>query len=249
MECDSLMPKKAVNEEWKKKRRKEFLEQKTDLFYIFCEGEQTEPNYFKKFKQIIESNPIYKNMVLIKIEGCAAETMRVISQAEDYVARNQIKKGQIWCVFDKDSFPAKDFNGVEKRAEFLNKNNDKLKYNVAWSNECIEYWFILHFDNYSSNNSRTEYIRYLNKKFSDLKIGKYKKNMDNIFDILREHGHPDLAIRYAKRIIDDNKGKTPSQIAPGTKVYELVESLVKYFPEEIKKEFINEDEKEKDKNS
>ena len=48
-----------------------------------------------------------------------------------------------------------------------------------------------------------------------------------------EKGNPKLAIRYAKRIIKDGQGKTPTEIAPGTKVYELVEELAKYLPEEI----------------
>lgn len=47
-----------------------------------------------------------------------------------------------------------------------------------------------------------------------------------------EKGNPKLAIRYAKRIIKDGQGKTPTEIAPGTKVYELVEELAKYLPEE-----------------
>lgn len=33
--------------------------------------------------------------------------------------------------------------------------------------------------------------------------------------------------------------KMPAEIAPGARVYELVEELVKYIPEEIKSEFIN----------
>lgn len=55
--------------------------------------------------------------------------------------------------------------------------------------------------------------------------------MKDIFHVLMEKGNPGLAIRYAKRIVEENKGKTPSDIAPGTKVYELVEELVKYLPE------------------
>ena len=66
---------------------------------------------------------------------------------------------------------------------------------------------------------------------------KYQKNMRDIFDALMEKGSPRLAIRYAKRIIEENKGKMPSEIAPGTKVYELVEELVKYLPEEIQNKF------------
>ena len=48
-----------------------------------------------------------------------------------------------------------------------------------------------------------------------------------------EYGNPKLAIRYAKKIIKDGEGKTPAEIAPGTKVYELVEELAKYLPENL----------------
>lgn len=231
------MPKKAGMEKWKKKRRQEYLEMKQYRYYIFCEGQQTEPLYFMGFKKLIEDNPIYKDMVLIEIEPCQAETMRVIGMAERYVKKNKIQKGQIWCVYDKDSFPADDFNGVVNRAENLNKESSQLQYHTAWSNECIEFWFLLHFAYYTANNHRREYIAFLNDKFRELGIGKYQKNMKDIFDILTEKGNPKLAIRYARRIISDGKSKTPAEIAPGTKVYELVEELVKYLPEHVARRF------------
>ncbi len=231
------MTKKAGMEAWKKKRRQDYLEQKEYRYYIFCEGEQTEPQYFAGFKRLIEENPTYRNMVLIEIEPCAAETMRVIGAAEKYVERYGITKGQIWCVYDKDSFPSKDFNGVTERADKLNRANSDLQYHCAWSNECIEFWFLLHFAYYTANNHRSEYVVFLKDKFRELGIGKYRKNMENIFEILMEKGNPKLAIRYAKRIISEGQGKTPADIAPGTKVYELVEELAKYLPEECKKRF------------
>ena len=231
------MAKKAGMEAWKKKRRQEHLEQKKYRYYIFCEGEQTEPQYFAGFKRMIEDDPIYRNMVLIEIEPCAAETMRVIGAAEKHIEKHGITKGQIWCVYDKDSFPLKDFNGVTERADRLNRVNPDLQYHCAWSNECIEFWFLLHFAYYTANNHRSEYIALLNDKFKGLGIGKYRKNMGNIFEILLEKGNPKLAIRYAKRIINEGRGKTPADIAPGTKVYELVEELVRYLPEECKKRF------------
>lgn len=55
---------------WKKKRRQEYLEKKEFRYYIFCEGQATEPKYFQGFKRYIEDNPIYRDMVLIEIEGC-----------------------------------------------------------------------------------------------------------------------------------------------------------------------------------
>ena len=144
----------------------------------------------------------------------------------------------IWCVYDKDSFPSNDVNGVVQRAEVLNQKNPDIQYHAAWSNECIEFWFMLHFAYYTANNHRSEYKKFLNEKFQELGIGKYEKNMDNIFETLMNGGNPKLAIRYARRIIKNEEGKTPAEIAPGTKVYELVEELAKYLPEEIKNFFI-----------
>ena len=141
-------------------------------------------------------------------------------------------------MYDKDSFPAKDFNGVAERVDMLNLENPHLQYRAAWSNECIEFWFILHFAYYTSNNHRTEYIKFLNDKFKELGLGKYQKNMKDIFSILMDKGNPKLAIRYAKRIIEDGKGRTPTEIAPGTKVYGLVEELVKYLPEDVGIKFL-----------
>ena len=60
----------------------------------------------------------------------------------------------------------------------------------------------------------------MNEKFQELGIGKYEKNMDNIFETLMNGGNPKLAIRYARRIIKNGEGRTPAEIAPGTKVYE-----------------------------
>ena len=232
------MPKKVGTEKWRRERRQGYLEMKEFRYYIFCEGEQTEPLYFQRFKRLIESNPIYREIVLVRIEPCGAETMRVIRQAERFVRDNQITKGQIWCVYDKDSFPARDFNGVAERAAELCKSNPDLQYHAVWSNECVEFWFILHFAYYTSNNHRSEYIHFLNDKFSSLGKGKYQKNMKETFDILMNDGDPKLAIRYAKRIIQNHQGNTPTEIAPGTKLYELVEELAKYLPEKEKNRFL-----------
>lgn len=53
-----------------------------------------------------------------------------------------------------------------------------------------------------------------------------------------EKGNPKLAIWYTKRVIKDGEGKTPTEIASGTKEYELVEELAKYLPVEYKDKFV-----------
>ena len=60
------MPKKAGMEAWKKKRRKEYLEKREFRYYIFCEGQQTEPLYFEGFKRYIEDN---KKMIISVIDS------------------------------------------------------------------------------------------------------------------------------------------------------------------------------------
>ena len=76
------MPKKAGMEAWKKKRRKEYLEK----------------------KRYIEENPIYRDMVLIEIEACQAETMRVIRMGERYVKRTKFRGDRSGAYMTKTVF-------------------------------------------------------------------------------------------------------------------------------------------------
>lgn len=52
-----------------------------------------------------------------------------------------------------------------------------------------------------------------------------------------ERSNLELAMQYAGWIIEKGDGKAPMDIALGTKVLELVEELVKYFPGENKTMF------------
>lgn len=225
--------------DWKKQRKADQLDQIESKYYIFCEGIQTEPNYFNGFKKCIERNSRYKNLVLIEIEGVGADTERVINHAVSYVNDNNIKNAQIWCVYDKDSFPPETFNNVSEMARNLNNDSqNNVNYYVGWSNQCIEYWFILHFNYYDSDNHRKYYKDNLNPCFKAKGLTKYKKNDPEIFNKLTFYGDPRLAIKHAKRRIDDCCGKNIADSSPATKVYELVEELAKYLPEEIKRRYI-----------
>lgn len=226
---------------WKKPRKQNNLETREYQYYIFCEGTETEPTYFKGFKKAIEQNPIYKDMVLIEIQPCQAETMRVLGKAQKYIEENKITKGQIWCVYDKDDFPEKDFNQVVQATKNLNKKNEEenkdIQYHAAWSNQCFEIWFLLHFSYYTSNTDRKKYKSALDEIFKKIGLEKYEKNIKNTFEILTQHGNPKNAIGNAKKLIEAGTGKTPSEISPGTMVHELVEELAKYLPEEIKNKY------------
>jgi hypothetical protein len=229
----------SITKGWKKPRNVENIEQ-VEKFLIFCEGEQTEPNYFKGFKRYIQSNSIYKNLVEIEVNGVGAETERVLNYAINFVKEKKVKDAQVWCVYDKDSFPPEHFNNVVERIRAMNQNpTDGVKYYAAWSNQCIEYWFVLHFNYYDADNDRQYYKDNLDKNFKSKELPPYEKCKDpKIFEKLTFEGSPKLAIKYGKKRIRECGGQTVSDSCPATKVYELVEKLAKYLPEEIKNRYL-----------
>jgi len=114
------------------------------FFLIVCEGEKTEPNYFKKFKGKF-GNVIFE----IDCQGKGYNTLRVVEEAIKIRDKNP-KYNRVWAVFDKDSFPDKDFNSAIQKA----KDNNIC---CAWSNEAFELWYLLHFQYRNTPMSREDY--------------------------------------------------------------------------------------------
>ena len=243
---------------WLEDRKTDYIEPQKK-FYIFCEGKKTEPLYFELFKDLIEMQVVYKGA--ITVVPCGANTMTVLNMAKKYVKKNDISSGEIWCVYDKDSFTKEKFNQVALSIKDLNKKmKGEMQYYAGWSNECIEFWFLLYFDYCDVNNGRKACVKKLNKIYRDFgnekskdnskeasKKGirkrtankkqtksvtctKYEKNNKQVFTVLREKGNEIQAIQYAKKLMKGTGGKQPSDIAPGTRVHELVEKLRMYLP-------------------
>lgn len=95
-------------------------------FLIVCEGEKTEPNYFKQF------NRRFGNVIFdIDCEGKGYNTIGVVNEAIRIRDKNPKRYTRVWAVFDKDSFSAKNFNAAIKKAKANNIG-------CAWSNEAFE---------------------------------------------------------------------------------------------------------------
>ena len=62
-------------------------------FLIVCEGEKTEPSYFRKFRVPKE---------VIKVIGVGANTVSLVRRTIDL--RQEGDYEQVWCVFDRNSF-------------------------------------------------------------------------------------------------------------------------------------------------
>lgn len=116
---------------------------------IVGEGVNTESSYFEKFR--------IPGVKVVAV-GLGESTRKLVRDVESVRSEEEKKQGkpfdEIWVVFDKDSF--KDFDQAIKEAR------DK-GYGVAYSNQAIEYWFILHFnDHQGSAMPRTTYAKSLN---------------------------------------------------------------------------------------
>ena len=120
------------------------------------------------------------------------------------------------------------------KAWMKKKPDRKIKihpeYHAVWSNQCVELWFLLHFSFMQSDIHRKEYWSKLTDWLTKIGVGEYKKNRTDMYKVLRPF--MDFAIVNAKRLDETHQGKPPSKAAPGTKVYELVEMLKLYLPEE-----------------
>ncbi len=66
---------------------------------------------------------------------------------------------EVWCVFDRDSFPQGNYN----RAFQLAQNNG-IK--IAWANEAFELWYLLHFNYHDTGIGRGDYAEKLRPHFS-----------------------------------------------------------------------------------
>lgn len=191
-------------------------------FLIVCEGEKTEPNYFRKFPV-----PTRPKVIDVDIRGVGRTTLSLVEEALRLKEELGLKidrdgyKDQIWCVFDRDfkqeNFNAQNYNEAVARAR-------SQRFGVAYSNDAFELWYILHFEYYESETHRQEYKRIL-----DVRLGhRYEKNSETMYDELKDK--QSIAIKYAKRILESYDSSMTGTHNPSTTVHLLVEELNKFIP-------------------
>ncbi len=189
--------------------------------YIVSEGTKTEPNYLRDMvQQINQKHNKYATGKTIVMEGTGRNTTDLLDYAKKQVKKQYSNVQVVWLVYDKDDFPKGNFNTTQIQAE---NTSGTPQYRVAWSNESVELWFLLHFQDFPADNGREQYIKLLKKYLPD-----YSKNQDNVFQQLKPHmGN---AIRRAKnQYTSYDHGATPTQRVPATRMFELVEYLETYL--------------------
>ena len=221
----SMKPRKKSDSQkkWMTDRRDRRITIAPEYHLIVTEGTKTEPQYFDGLKKDI--NNLYKGRISIVIEGVGqgANTLTLLERAQKIVEKEPDKYKHVWLVYDKDDFPKDDFDNTYFKCKSLSGNGDSVMYHALWSNECIEYWFLLHYLSLDAALHRNEYY----PKLTECLGSKYEKNREDIYSLLK----PNIkkAIDNAKRIEANNNGLPPSQCTPGTTVYEIFEILESYL--------------------
>lgn len=182
-------------------------------FLIVCEGEKTEPNYFKAFRMTAAT---------VKAVGQAMNTMTLVSKAISIRDADQKRKkvyDQCWVVFDKDDFPAKDFNQAIQLAE-------KNGFRVAYSNQAFEYWFLLHYNLYTGAIHRNQYKDMLTR-LTGMPYSKSEGYGAVMYNLLLSRQQQ--AISNAETVLAEISHGNPAEEESSTTVQRLVLELNKYL--------------------
>lgn len=182
-------------------------------FLIVCEGVNTEPNYFNAFRLTSAS---------VKAVGKGLNTIKLVQEAI-IIKEDERRKGhtynQYWVVFDKDDFSNHDFNKAILLAE-------SMGFNVAYSNQAFEYWFLLHFNLYRGYIHRNDYEQILSQQMK-MEYSKKEFFTTKIYAMLLPYQAD--AIARAKKILREFGTTRPSQAVSSTTVFKLVEELNKFL--------------------
>jgi hypothetical protein len=178
---------------------------------ILCEDQKSARLYFQGFN-------LDQRRVEVLTIGTGMNTDSLVKNAidrEEEADRRGEPFHRIWCVFDRDDFPAQNFNRAFELAE-------SHGISVAWANEAFELWYLLHFNYHDTGMCRADY----GGRLSALLKCKYDKADDQIYTKLEPH--QPTAMKHARRLEKHwvEVGRwTPESANPSTNIHQLVEFL------------------------
>ena len=198
-------------------------------FLIVSEDTKSSTDYFKALIKEVQAACSGSEVVGIAkdsvVEGCGMSTSRLLQEAKSIKSRRQISFDRCWLVFDKDDFA--DFNRAIREAT-------DAGFDVAWSNESFELWYLLHFRYHNTAISRDECMKVLEAEMQKCKPSfRYDKGSSSMHSILAEHGDQGQAIKYAEKLRNTYQDTDYSSHNPCTHVDRLIREITD--PEERKK--------------
>lgn len=190
-------------------------------YLIVCEGEKTEPNYFR---ELCADLRLKTARVRVEPSALGSSPSRIVGYAEKLFNEDAFGGDpfdKVFCVFDRDRHD--DFFPAMKHIEQL--ITSQKPFEAIVSVPCFEYWLLLHF-----RHTRQAFHPAGKKSICDSVIRElrkqpgfkqYSKGRKDIYGIVKNK--TDTAINHAKRVEKDaiNTGEDN----PSTRIHCLVTQL------------------------
>ncbi len=178
------------------------------IFLLVCEGEKTEPQYFKQFQ-----SRDYNFKIKCVTSG-RKDPVGILIYAESLIKQmglSEKKNDVVWCVFDKDRNTKTQICDAMSRC----KSNFLT---IAVSNPCFEIWYLWHFQDFSVCSTCIDTIEKVKTH-----IPKYCKN-ENFNDILSPL--TTTALKRARHI-EKNYGESyhPADSNPSSQIFRIIDFL------------------------
>lgn len=199
-------------------RRKRSQKAPYDMVLIVCEGEKTEPNYFRALIDDLQLNTA--NIKIAK--NTAGSSPRTVVDFALQSYKEEKEYDNVYCVFDKDQHPSYDEALDMIRREKMRRRGCPI--HATTSVPCFEFWILLHFT-YTTKVFDTGHGSICANVISELKkhFSSYEKGEEDTYHAIRDR--LTTAISNAKMIA--RYCETGGTDIPSTKMHNLVEYLQK----------------------
>ena len=193
---------------------------------VVSEGKETEPRYFEGVRAALGA--ANERKVAIVVKGTGKHTLDLLDFAVEHCRYAPETFDHVWLVYDKDDFPASDFDAMERKCDEL--SDGSRTFHALWSNPCFELWPLLHFRYTTAHMSASDCQHALAQEMSrDLGI-EYRKNLDGMFGAVDDRRGE--ALQRAGRLVAYHRGLgnvKPSAQNPATKVGEIFDVIGPYL--------------------
>ena len=201
----------AVNKPWEQNapgRRASGTQERRRVLTL-CEDSKSARFYFESFK-------VDPARAKVETVGTGMNTDSLVESAIDR-KNKALRAGQpfseVWCVFDRDSFPQENY---DRAFQLARANGIK----VAWANEAFELWYLLHFNYHDTGIGRHQYREKLKPNLD------YDKADETIYDKVQPNQATALRnARTLERHWNEMGARFPERQNPSTGVHKLVEFL------------------------
>ena len=189
-------------------------------FTIFCEGKNTEPQYFKALQLSLRGA-----LLEIEILGAIGTPYTIAKTAMERVRKSGLSArgrrkldsyeqgDQVWAVFDRDEHPR-----FQEAVEICRQHG----IGVGRSNPCFEIWLILHFEAFDKPVGRHK----VQKKLEEL-CPEYSSDKGKVLDCMKLVELMEAAEDKADAQLKSRELEGKPFGAPSTTVFNLTREIKK----------------------